>query len=174
MGQKSVLSYELAKTYVRHWSGLKNFPFHPEGELALVECLMNFCVSVDHARDVRSRFKDVCPTPGELEDCCVGTKTHFLPPEPSFKEKWLAEGATFDPEWSRQVQSQLNRQDETAHDRRAREWKAILAEARKAKPERRSLPNWKLAASLTDREVARITKQLGFELTPWDKQNLEE
>jgi hypothetical protein len=47
-------------------SGLRGYPFHPEGEAALADVLLKTCQDEERARSIVALFDDVCPSPRDL------------------------------------------------------------------------------------------------------------
>lgn len=168
----AALQPAVALTLVRKLSALAGYPRLADGESWAAEKLCESVVSVDHARAVIDAFEERFPTLREIRDTADNLRPKFQKPSASEKEKWIAEGATYDPDWSREVAANLTAESESFHERHAREWKAVMAAARQMSDERRRMPGWKLAAALSHSEIATIRKRLGFELTPFDRQVL--
>lgn len=169
----NALSHPVALSLIRNLSALRFYPSLPEGESRLAVALTENTLSVEHARAVVAAFEETCPTPKDIRETADNLRPKFAPPEPSKVEQWKAEGSTYDPDWAQNLITQAVAGNEDAHQRRAREWTAILAEVRKEKPEHRNLPTWKLRQHIRDEDVARIKQKLGFELNAWDLKHVE-
>lgn len=109
-----------------HFSGLRDYPLHEDGQRCLAMHLAKYCLSVTHATAVSGSFRGQCPTPQELHDVAYNenVRAKFLPPQPSLKEKWISEGATLDSSYYDRMmeQEQQNPSTRIADDRM---WAAI-------------------------------------------------
>lgn len=86
--------------------------YNPEADSLFVDALQEFVLSKEHAEYALSIFDHECPTPREIKDRCWNTRAEFLPPELDEKEKWLAEGATYDPDWSANLLKGVAQEDQ--------------------------------------------------------------
>lgn len=99
MNQQPAVGSIVAKALIiRYLSPLRGYT--PEAVDRLSEALQEYALSVDHAEKSLERFEDQCPTPREIKTVVWDERSAFVPPPEDPKLKWIAEGATYEPDWA--------------------------------------------------------------------------
>lgn len=102
----------------KYLSGLRHYPLHEQGQKCLAMYLERYALSVEHAKSIVEAFRDDCPTPQELHDRAFNEKDrgNFLPPQPTLKEKWEAEGFTLDETFYKRTQIEMGEKNPPRQD----------------------------------------------------------
>lgn len=89
--------------------GLPADPKLPGAYHRLRDVLVDLAMSIDHARAALQSFDERFPSPRELKEGLTNLHDRYQPPPTSEeqKAKWLAEGAIYDPEWTKKLLNTL-------------------------------------------------------------------
>lgn len=102
----SAVATEVAKALVeKYLRALKDYRNEARDGLAMA--LQDTALGVGHAEATLKQFDHECPTPREIKDTALNLREKFLPPAPAQKDKWEAEGYTYDANVFRQITQEI-------------------------------------------------------------------
>jgi hypothetical protein len=150
-----VIAQEVAVGLLRMLSGSPGYPFHPEGEIRAAAVLRECCVSVGHARRTVEEFEGDFPTLEQIRSVAFRLREEFEPRKPEPEPK--GDGGEFANSILQKMQLDMDE-----HWRKDKEmWAKIKTHLKVAEF---SGVDWL--------EIARAKLDLGYELTPDERERL--